>query len=56
MRYIGNKTKLLDFIGSALDEKRIANGKALDAFAGTAIVGRFLKARGFDVIDRHHDL
>src|SRR5688500_11082735 len=50
VRYIGNKTKLLEFIGSALDEKRIASGRAMDAFAGTATVARFLKERGFEVV------
>lgn len=50
MRYIGNKTKLLDFIGSALDDKHILPGRALDAFAGTASVSRYLKMRGFDVV------
>ena len=49
MRYIGNKTKLLDFIGSVLDEQRIQSGIAFDAFSGTASVGRYLKRHGFDV-------
>ena len=49
MRYIGNKTKLLSFIGSFLDEMNIRHGRALDAFAGTAAVGSYLKARGFAV-------
>lgn len=50
MRYIGNKTKLLDFIGAVVDEKRIGAGIAFDAFSGTASVGRYLKRRGFDVL------
>ncbi len=49
MRYIGNKTKLLSFIGSFLDEMGIREGRALDAFAGTASVGSYLKSRGFAV-------
>lgn len=49
MRYIGNKTKLLSFIGEFLDENGITSGRALDAFAGTASVGSFLKRKGFDV-------
>jgi adenine-specific DNA-methyltransferase len=49
MRYIGNKTKLLSFIGEFLDEMDIREGRALDAFAGTASVGSYLKRRGFEV-------
>ncbi|MBI4543718.1 MAG: DNA adenine methylase [Gemmatimonadetes bacterium] len=49
MRYIGNKTKLLDFMGSFLDELCLHDGRALDAFAGTASVASYLKARGFTV-------
>lgn len=49
MRYIGNKTKLLRFIGSFLAETGISGGRALDAFAGTAAVGSFLKSLGFRV-------
>jgi adenine-specific DNA methylase len=50
MRYIGNKTKLLPFIGDLLDRYKIPPGRALDAFAGTAAVGAFLKARGNSVV------
>lgn len=51
MRYIGNKTKLLPFIASALDRLDVPlPGRALDAFAGTAAVGSFLKARGATVV------
>ncbi len=50
MRYIGNKTKLLPFIGDLLDRYQIAPGRALDAFAGTAAVGAFLKSRGHSVV------
>src|SRR5688572_4738323 len=49
MRYIGNKTKLLGFIGSVLDGLDAKGGHAFDAFAGTASVGRFLKGRGYGV-------
>lgn len=49
MRYIGNKTKLLSFILGRLDRLGIASGHAHDAFAGTAAVGRALKARGWRV-------
>lgn len=51
MRYIGNKTKLLPFIAGALDGLGVpAGGRALDAFAGTAAVGAFLKSRGAAVV------
>jgi adenine-specific DNA-methyltransferase len=51
MRYIGNKTKLLPFIAGALDRLGVpAAGRALDAFAGTAAVGAFLKSRGAAVV------
>jgi len=49
VRYIGNKTKLLRFIGDVLDERAVRPGHALDAFAGTASVGHYLKTRGFRV-------
>ncbi|WP_419162915.1 DNA adenine methylase [Candidatus Palauibacter sp.] len=49
MRYIGNKTKLLRFIASYLDDLDLHGGRALDAFAGTTAVARLLKARGFAV-------
>src|SRR5918912_4357872 len=49
MRYIGNKTKLLPFILRTLRRLDIAPGVAHDAFAGTASVGRALKARGWRV-------
>ena len=50
MRYIGNKNKLLPFIGAFLDDMGIETGRALDAFAGTATVGRYLKSRGMEVV------
>jgi adenine-specific DNA-methyltransferase len=49
MRYIGNKTKLLPFLRSAIARLGIAPGVAHDAFAGTAAVGRALKAAGWCV-------
>jgi adenine-specific DNA-methyltransferase len=51
MRYIGNKTKLLPFIASALDRLELPKpARVLDAFAGTAAVGSFLKSRGATVV------
>jgi adenine-specific DNA-methyltransferase len=49
MRYIGNKTKLLPFLRSAIARLGIKPGVAHDAFAGTAAVGRALKADGWCV-------
>jgi adenine-specific DNA-methyltransferase len=50
MRYIGNKTKLLDFIGTVLEDRGIAGGRAVDPFTGTASVARELKRRQFEVV------
>jgi adenine-specific DNA-methyltransferase len=49
MRYIGNKTKLLPFLRRAIARLGIAPGVVHDAFAGTATVGRALKADGWRV-------
>ena len=49
MRYIGNKTRLLPFILRTLDTLGIRPGRAHDAFAGTAAVGRALKGAGWRV-------
>lgn len=49
MRYIGNKRRLLDYIGDVVAECGLRSGTAFDAFAGTASVGRELKRRGFAV-------
>lgn len=50
MRYIGNKTRLLPFILETLGRIGMAPGRAHDAFAGTAAVGRALKSAGWRVI------
>lgn len=49
MRYIGNKTRLLPFLLGAIRKIGLAPGTAHDAFAGTAAVGRALKADGWRV-------
>jgi adenine-specific DNA-methyltransferase len=49
MRYIGNKTKLLPFLRNTVRRLGISPGTAHDAFAGTASVGRALKADGWRV-------
>jgi adenine-specific DNA-methyltransferase len=50
VRYIGNKTRLLSFIGRVLRTRGISAGIAVDPFSGTASVARSLKRRGFHVI------
>jgi adenine-specific DNA-methyltransferase len=50
VRYIGNKTRLLGFIGAALDRLGIAPGTAADPFTGTASVARALKSRQWRVV------
>jgi len=49
MRYIGNKTRLLPFILRVLRTQGLTGGAVHDAFAGTASVGRALKAHGWRV-------
>jgi adenine-specific DNA-methyltransferase len=48
VRYIGNKTRLLDFIQGRIERRGIA-GSAVDPFSGTASVGHRLKRLGFRV-------
>lgn len=48
--YIGNKRKLLGLIGRAIDSTGIAPGaRVVDFFAGSGVVSRYLKRRGFGV-------
>jgi adenine-specific DNA-methyltransferase len=49
MRYIGNKTRLLDFIRRVIRARGIGPGPAVDPFTGTASVARALKRWGFGV-------
>jgi len=50
--YLGNKRHLLELIGAAVDACGIepARGTFLDAFAGSGVVARYAKQRGFAVI------
>lgn len=49
--YIGNKRRLLDLIGRAIDSTGATAGMTfLDLFAGSGVVSRFAKRRGFRVI------
>jgi len=55
VRYIGNKTRLLEFIGDAIVRRSIERDGgtaplAVDPFCGTASVASELKRRGFRVI------
>jgi adenine-specific DNA-methyltransferase len=49
MRYIGNKTRLLQFIRRTLRARGIGPGRTVDPFAGTASVARALKRWGHAV-------
>jgi adenine-specific DNA-methyltransferase len=49
MRYIGNKTKLLDFIRRVMNARGVRPGVAVDPFSGTASVARALKRWHFGV-------
>jgi adenine-specific DNA-methyltransferase len=50
VRYIGNKTRLRNFIAGALRRRGIRSGRALDPFCGTASIAQTLKRCGFSVI------
>ena len=51
MKYIGNKTRLLEFIYDAVvDSKLPKNGIFVDLFSGTGSVGRYFKNKGYEVI------
>lgn len=45
MRYLGNKTKLLDFIESVIKKYKIEGETFADLFSGTSSVGDFFKDR-----------
>jgi adenine-specific DNA-methyltransferase len=49
--YIGNKRRLLDLIGQAVDAAGLSPGATfLDLFAGSGVVSRYAKRRGFRVL------
>lgn len=51
MKYIGNKTRLLEFIDSSMASAGISfTGVFADLFSGTASVGKHFKDKGFQVI------
>ncbi len=45
MRYLGNKTKLLDFIQQVIEKYKIEGETFADLFSGTSSVGDFFKDR-----------
>lgn len=49
--YIGNKRRLLDLIGQGIDAAGLSPGATfLDLFAGSGVVSRYAKRRGFRVL------
>lgn len=50
MRYIGGKSRLLDFIREVIEKKVHGTATACDLFAGTAAVSLLLKQMGFTVV------
>jgi len=51
MKYIGNKTRLLNFIYDSMKKSNIPfNGVFIDVFGGTGSVGRYFKSKGFKII------
>src|SRR5438552_3247207 len=50
MRYIGSKENLLGFIDHTVTANGITSGVFCDLFAGTTVVGRHFKRRGYRVI------
>lgn len=50
MRYYGCKTKLLDFIGEAVESLKLEKGSTFfDMFSGTTAVGQYFKKRGYTI-------
>lgn len=51
MKYIGNKTRLLDFIDKSMQAAGVVqSGVFADLFSGTASVGKYFKRKGLQVI------
>lgn len=49
MRYLGNKTKLLERIYDAMSQRGITGSTFFDVFSGTASVAKFFKQKGYEV-------
>jgi len=51
MKYLGNKSRLLDFIDDSMKVAGLPqNGVFIDLFSGTGSVGKYFKNKGFKVI------
>lgn len=51
MKYIGNKSRLLDFIGDSIRDSGLpTEGTFIDIFGGTGSVGNFFKGKGYRII------
>lgn len=51
MKYLGNKTRLLEFIFDAVvDSKLPQSGVFVDLFSGTGSVGKYFKNKGYGII------
>lgn len=51
MKYIGNKTKLLNFIDDSMKKSKLPkDGVFIDIFSGTSSVARFFKGKNFKII------
>lgn len=50
MRYIGNKTRLLDFIEKPLIKNHIKEGVFCDLFSGTTSVAKYFKKKNYKII------
>lgn len=51
MKYIGNKTRLLDFISASMKDAGLPHaGVFIDIFGGTGSVGNFFKQQGYQII------
>lgn len=48
--YIGNKRKLLNLIGSAVESTGVQRGTFVDLFTGSTVVARWAKRSGFRVV------
>ena len=49
-KYMGNKSKLLEFIYENVEKNRKKTEKSIfDAFTGTTNVGKYFKEKGYDV-------
>lgn len=51
MKYIGNKSRLLDFIGDSINDAGLpSEGTFIDIFGGTGSVGNYFKGKGYRIV------